>query len=81
MAKNTCARWISNVGFFKGCEEDFIVRLSLSLHPETFTPREKIITLGEESNRMFVVRQVRRPPLRSCGAPIPYLPSPPPQQG
>eukprot|EP00873_Tetraselmis_striata_P020213 jgi/Tetstr1/440477/TSEL_028803.t1 len=57
VAKNTCARWISNVGFFKGCEEDFIVRLSLSLHPETFTPREKIITLGEESNRMFVVRQ------------------------
>jgi hypothetical protein len=57
VAKNTCARWISNVSFFKGCEEDFIVRLSLSLHPETFTPREKIITLGEESNRMYVVRQ------------------------
>mmetsp|Transcript_6392 Transcript_6392/g.17875 ORF Transcript_6392/g.17875 Transcript_6392/m.17875 type:complete len:971 (-) Transcript_6392:1209-4121(-) len=57
VAKNTCAKWISDVSYFKGCEEDFIIRLSLSLHPETYTPREKLISLGEPSNRMYVVRQ------------------------
>mmetsp|Transcript_11872 Transcript_11872/g.28200 ORF Transcript_11872/g.28200 Transcript_11872/m.28200 type:complete len:730 (-) Transcript_11872:608-2797(-) len=57
VAKNTCAKWISHVRYFKGCEEEFVIQLSLSLHPETYTPREKIISLGEESNRMYVVRQ------------------------
>ena len=57
VAKATCAKWINDVSYFNGCEEDFIIRLSLSLVPETYTPQEKLISLGEESSHMYVVRQ------------------------
>lgn len=59
IAKNTVAKWISDIPYFKGCQEDFIILLSLNLHPETFTPKEKLISLGEDSDRLYVVRQVR----------------------
>ncbi len=57
VATQTSCQWIKNLRYFKNCEEDFLIELSMTLQTQTYTPREVIIKEGDLANRLYIVRR------------------------
>lgn len=49
--------WIKEVPFFVGCDEEFVVKLAVSMKVRTFTPKEAIYSPGDEAEEMYVVKK------------------------
>jgi len=56
--------WIKEVPFFVGCQEEFVVKLAVSMKVRTFTPKEAIYSPGDEAEELYVVK---RGMCASCG--------------
>eukprot|EP00877_Chromochloris_zofingiensis_P001182 jgi/Chrzof1/11064/Cz05g22050.t1 len=57
VATQTSCQWIRNLRYFTNCEEDFLIELSMSLQLQTFTPREVIVKIGDQANKLYIVRR------------------------
>lgn len=49
--------WIKEIPFFKGCPEDFVVHLAVSMNIRTYTPKEAIYCPGDNADDMYVVKK------------------------
>eukprot|EP00232_Nephroselmis_pyriformis_P003512 CAMPEP_0182906042 /NCGR_PEP_ID=MMETSP0034_2-20130328/33430_1 /TAXON_ID=156128 /ORGANISM="Nephroselmis pyriformis, Strain CCMP717" /LENGTH=656 /DNA_ID=CAMNT_0025041611 /DNA_START=421 /DNA_END=2388 /DNA_ORIENTATION=+ len=47
------SKWIYKVPVFQNCSEEFVVALSMSLHPETYSQGEDIVRPGWQADKMF----------------------------
>jgi signal-transduction protein with cAMP-binding, CBS, and nucleotidyltransferase domain len=57
VATQTSVQWIRNLRYFRNCEEDFLIDLSMQLQPQTYTPKECIIKIGDAPNKLYIVRR------------------------
>ena len=57
VATQTSCQWIRNLRYFRKCEEEFLIDLSMQLQPQTYTPKECIIKIGDAPNRLYIVRR------------------------
>jgi len=56
VATHTHAGWIRDIPYFTNCNNDFVVKVALSLEHRTFAPHELVITLYEDTDVMYIVK-------------------------
>merc|ERR1719267_144636 len=56
VATHTHAGWIRDIPYFATCNDDFVVKVALSLEHRTFAPHELVITLLEDTDIMYIVK-------------------------
>lgn len=56
VATHTHAGWIRDIPYFAQCNDDFVVKVALSLEHRTFAPHELVITLLEDTDIMYIVK-------------------------
>lgn len=56
VATHTHAGWIRDIPYFTNCNDDFVVKVALSLEHRTFAPHELVITLYEDTEIMYIVK-------------------------
>lgn len=56
VATHTHAGWIRDIPYFSKCNDEFVVKVALSLQHRTFAPHELVITLFEDTDVMYIVK-------------------------
>jgi len=56
VATHTHAGWIRDIPYFSNCNDEFVVKVALSLEHRTFAPHELVITLMEDTDIMYIVK-------------------------
>lgn len=56
VATHTHAGWIRDIPYFSKCNDDFVVKVALSLEHRTFAPHELVINLMEDTDIMYIVK-------------------------
>jgi len=56
VATHTHAGWIRDIPYFSQCNDEFVVKVALSLEHRTFAPHELVITLMEDTDIMYIVK-------------------------
>jgi len=56
VATHTHAGWIRDIPYFSNCNDEFVVKVALSLEHRTFAPHELVISLLEDTEIMYIVK-------------------------
>jgi len=56
VATHTHAGWIRDIPYFSNCNDEFVVKVALSLEHRTFAPHELVISLLEDTEVMYIVK-------------------------
>lgn len=56
VATHTHAGWIRDIPYFAKCNNEFVVKVALSLEHRTFAPHETVIYLYEDTDILYIVK-------------------------